>query len=328
MKNWVKEAVVFSGGNFLFIAIYISCIIDNWYDPTNLLAEIMFMGAFFGFPLIIFGCHLAAMSLLSKRLHIEIPKHSKMKLIAYTLLGFVAFHSLIAVHGTIGNAYMTKHIEKYAFEGNIDRYAQKKLDALEQELGYELVYQKAQYETDFYTFYSSSPGSNYYTEGPVELVIQFYVEQAACDSQICQGLQEYRIFYDADTFEPLSKEVLLREATLLEGLAGEYIEEQGSNYYYSIVIDEEIGYLPEQQFPYQYRVSFNELSSSGYWDKEPDNYAVYLGDDFPDKKIGGIFSSRSDQLNYLDGMDTELQLEGGKLTVRLENEPSLVYIKK
>ncbi|TWT26257.1 hypothetical protein [Planomicrobium sp. CPCC 101110] len=328
MKDWHKEIGVAFFGNFLLIGIYIVCTYDNWYDPTNLFSEIMFFGAFFGFPIFIFMFDFYAMVLLSKKLKIRKKKLFFLKLLAYNMIGFAVFHSLLAIHGTIGNRFMENNVEKYVFDGDIDTYAKGKIDELEKDLGIDLQYMGSAFSTGFQTGLNQTGGSHS-VEDPIELEISYKVDDPACNFEFCRGTQIYHIRYKPETFEAADSDIPLRERYVLAGVAGEYQEEGEGNYFYKVIVSEDTGYSTGTGRTFDYRITVDELSASGYWDKEATNFRILVGDEFPGKEIKGVvcFLDGS-HLQHLNGKSAAVHSEGSKLIIRIEGHPQFTFYKK
>lgn len=330
MKEWRKEFIVAFFGNFLLIGIYLVCAYDNWYDPTNLFSEIMFFGAFFGFPIFIFMIDFLAMALLSKRLKIKKNKLFFWKLLAYNIIGFAVFHSLLAIHGTIGNRYMESNVEKYVFDGDKDTYAIRKIAELEKDLGFDLQYIDSSFSMGFQTGFNQT-GGNLSVEDPIELEIRYEVEDPACNFEFCRGTQNYRIRYKTETFEEADADIPLREKYVLAGIAGEYQEEKEEIYFYKVTVSEETGYSysTETGRAFNYRINVDELSASGYWDKEATNFQILADDDFPGKGIKGIvrFSSGG-RLQHLNGKSATVRSKGQELIIQIEGHPQFTFYKK
>ncbi|WP_156889867.1 hypothetical protein [Planococcus lenghuensis] len=246
-----------------------------------------------------------------------------LKLITYNFLGFIVFHSVMHIHGTVGNRFMENAVEDLIFEGDVKAHSREKLAELEQELGYELEYADSQVETDFPTHFGGS-GGDYHTEGPVVLTIGFTVDESSCDSKICKGKHTYTIQYGAETYTAESVNIPFQEAVALKGIEGTYQEEPGGNYYYNIHMEESEMYNTGRK----YAVHFDELSSSGYWDKEPDNYTIHLDNEFPGFEIEGTISTHSESpLRFLDGRKAQVISEAKRLIVRIPGELDRSYYR-
>lgn len=318
-KELFKKLISILVGNITLILLYLFSVYKSWYDPTNFFAGVMFMGSFFGLPIIIFIFNFIVTNIMFSLLKVEFRKNRLAITGAITIGMFVLFHIGMSMHAQIGNTYIEKNIEKYAFEGNVENYSKEKLAALGEELGYKLDYQSSIYETDFYSYFSGSGGGNYDVEGNLELIIKFTISEDSCDKNNCGEDFEYKIVYQSDTFEIQDVDIPLRDEYMLRGIAGEYQEEIGSNYYYMVRVTKE---------GKRYKIDLGELSSSGYWDKESTNYGVILKEPPTTKKLHGVvYSPYSDHIKHFEGKNAVIYLIGNELRVEIEGEKVYRYYK-